>query len=189
MGWWNGVPPARDEVLPLRILKMLQAPSVEHPYRELFLCHLHGEGKWHSQLSSAGKCMENLDKATAATCAWISWAAGRAQRAGNTTTSTQRAAHPISDAPILISPKKTTFLLLNPDQVPQWDAKKPFICLLISFVNVFSLFFSYQERIQIENGTLLIPMLNLSDSGLYQCVAENKYDTIYANAELRVIGE
>uniref|UniRef100_A0A8C0VHZ9 Contactin 6 n=1 Tax=Cyanistes caeruleus TaxID=156563 RepID=A0A8C0VHZ9_CYACU len=44
-----------------------------------------------------------------------------------------------------------------------------------------------EERIQIENGTLLIPMLNLSDSGLYQCVAENKYDTIYANAELRVI--
>ncbi|KAM6197788.1 contactin-6-like isoform 3-T5 [Sarcoramphus papa] len=30
-------------------------------------------------------------------------------------------------------------------------------------------------------------MLNMSDSGLYQCVAENKYDTIYANAELRVI--
>ncbi|NXI14688.1 CNTN6 protein, partial [Irena cyanogastra] len=44
-----------------------------------------------------------------------------------------------------------------------------------------------EGRIQIENGTLLIPMLNLSDSGLYQCVAENKYDTIYANAELRVI--
>uniref|UniRef100_A0A8C3EWM5 Contactin 6 n=1 Tax=Corvus moneduloides TaxID=1196302 RepID=A0A8C3EWM5_CORMO len=44
-----------------------------------------------------------------------------------------------------------------------------------------------EERIQIENGTLLIPMLNLSDSGLYQCVAENKYDAIYANAELRVI--
>ncbi|NWW61200.1 CNTN6 protein, partial [Ifrita kowaldi] len=44
-----------------------------------------------------------------------------------------------------------------------------------------------EERIQIENGTLLIPMLNLSDSGLYQCVAENEYDTIYANAELRVI--
>ncbi|KAK2534585.1 hypothetical protein Q9966_007228 [Columba livia] len=44
-----------------------------------------------------------------------------------------------------------------------------------------------EERIQIENGTLIIPMLNMSDSGLYQCVAENKYDTIYANAELRVI--
>ncbi|NXS76839.1 CNTN6 protein, partial [Pandion haliaetus] len=44
-----------------------------------------------------------------------------------------------------------------------------------------------EERIKIENGTLIIPTLNMSDSGLYQCVAENKYDTIYANAELRVI--
>ncbi|NXX85085.1 CNTN6 protein, partial [Urocolius indicus] len=44
-----------------------------------------------------------------------------------------------------------------------------------------------EERIQIKNGTLIIPMLNMSDSGLYQCVAENKYGTIYANAELRVI--
>ncbi|XP_009904231.2 contactin-6 [Dryobates pubescens] len=44
-----------------------------------------------------------------------------------------------------------------------------------------------EERIQIANGTLIIPVLNMSDSGLYQCVAENKYDTIYANAELRVI--
>uniref|UniRef100_A0A8C3GPV7 Contactin 6 n=1 Tax=Cairina moschata TaxID=8855 RepID=A0A8C3GPV7_CAIMO len=44
-----------------------------------------------------------------------------------------------------------------------------------------------EERIQIYKGTLTIPMLNMSDSGLYQCVAENKYDTIYANAELRVI--
>ncbi|KAM9533484.1 LOW QUALITY PROTEIN: contactin-6 [Guaruba guarouba] len=43
-----------------------------------------------------------------------------------------------------------------------------------------------QERIQIENGSLIIPMLNMSDSGLY-CVAENKCGTIYANAELRVI--
>nr|XP_009687341.1 PREDICTED: contactin-6 isoform X2 [Struthio camelus australis] len=44
-----------------------------------------------------------------------------------------------------------------------------------------------EERIQIENGTLIITLLNMSDSGLYQCVAENKYDTIYASAELRVI--
>ncbi|KFP06672.1 Contactin-6, partial [Calypte anna] len=44
-----------------------------------------------------------------------------------------------------------------------------------------------EERIQIANGTLIIPVLNMSDSGLYQCVAENKYNTIYANAELRVI--
>uniref|UniRef100_A0A7N4V5R7 Contactin 6 n=1 Tax=Sarcophilus harrisii TaxID=9305 RepID=A0A7N4V5R7_SARHA len=43
-----------------------------------------------------------------------------------------------------------------------------------------------EERIQIENGSLVITMLNVSDSGFYQCVAENKYQTIYANAELRV---
>nr|XP_023422333.1 contactin-6 [Cavia porcellus] len=44
-----------------------------------------------------------------------------------------------------------------------------------------------EERIQIENGTLTISMLNMSDSGIYQCAAENKYQIIYANAELRVL--
>ncbi|XP_053456419.1 contactin-6 isoform X1 [Nycticebus coucang] len=44
-----------------------------------------------------------------------------------------------------------------------------------------------EERIQIENGTLIITMLNVSDSGVYQCAAENKYQTIYANAELSVL--
>uniref|UniRef100_A0A2K6F6R1 Contactin 6 n=1 Tax=Propithecus coquereli TaxID=379532 RepID=A0A2K6F6R1_PROCO len=46
-----------------------------------------------------------------------------------------------------------------------------------------------KERIQIENGTLIITMLNVSDSGVYQCAAENKYQIIYANAELRVLGK
>lgn len=32
-------------------------------------------------------------------------------------------------------------------------------------------------------------MLNVSDSGVYQCAAENKYQIIYANAELRVLGK
>uniref|UniRef100_A0A8D2GPD3 Contactin 6 n=1 Tax=Urocitellus parryii TaxID=9999 RepID=A0A8D2GPD3_UROPR len=44
-----------------------------------------------------------------------------------------------------------------------------------------------EERIQIDNGTLIITMLNVSDSGVYQCTAENKYQIIYANAELRVL--
>ncbi|EPQ17450.1 Contactin-6, partial [Myotis brandtii] len=44
-----------------------------------------------------------------------------------------------------------------------------------------------RERIQVENGTLTITMLNVSDSGVYQCAAENKHHTIYANAELRVL--
>ncbi|XP_060036326.1 contactin-6 isoform X3 [Erinaceus europaeus] len=46
---------------------------------------------------------------------------------------------------------------------------------------------SPEERIQIENGTLTIPTLNVSDSGVYQCTAENKHRVIYANAELRVL--
>ncbi|XP_061474556.1 contactin-6-like [Rhineura floridana] len=44
-----------------------------------------------------------------------------------------------------------------------------------------------EERFQIENGTLTITMLNISDSGFYQCVAENQYGSIYSNAELRII--
>lgn len=32
-------------------------------------------------------------------------------------------------------------------------------------------------------------MLNMSDSGVYQCAAENQYEIIYANAELRVLGK
>ncbi|XP_058535164.1 contactin-6 [Ochotona princeps] len=44
-----------------------------------------------------------------------------------------------------------------------------------------------EERIQIENGTLIITLLNTSDSGVYQCAAENEHQTIYANAELRVL--
>ncbi|XP_049718991.1 contactin-6 isoform X2 [Elephas maximus indicus] len=44
-----------------------------------------------------------------------------------------------------------------------------------------------EERIQIENGTLIITMLNVSDSGIYQCAAENKYQILYANAELKVL--
>lgn len=86
-------------------------------------------------------------------------------------------------------PDKLTFLLLNYDQEHQCDTKKLWDCTFIVSVSVFCLFFFYQGRIQIENGTLIIPMLNMSDSGFYQCVAENKYGTIYANAELQVIGE
>ncbi|XP_064422350.1 contactin-4 isoform X1 [Latimeria chalumnae] len=44
-------------------------------------------------------------------------------------------------------------------------------------------------RIKIENGALTITALNLSDSGMYQCVAANKYGVIYSSAELRVIAK
>ncbi|XP_069062463.1 contactin-4-like isoform X2 [Pleurodeles waltl] len=44
-----------------------------------------------------------------------------------------------------------------------------------------------RDRVQIEHGALTITSVNVSDSGMYQCVAENRHGTIYASAELRVI--
>lgn len=46
-----------------------------------------------------------------------------------------------------------------------------------------------QDRVEVNNGRLKIANLALEDSGMYQCVAENKHSTIYSNAELRVQGE
>ncbi|XP_064162210.1 contactin-2 [Anguilla rostrata] len=43
-----------------------------------------------------------------------------------------------------------------------------------------------QDRVEIDGGQLKISNLALEDSGMYQCVAENKHGTIYSNAELRV---
>jgi receptor-type tyrosine-protein phosphatase gamma len=43
-------------------------------------------------------------------------------------------------------------------------------------------------RVQMENGALTVSALNLSDAGLYQCVAENKHGVIYSSAELMVLG-
>ncbi|KAG7478065.1 hypothetical protein MATL_G00076450 [Megalops atlanticus] len=44
-----------------------------------------------------------------------------------------------------------------------------------------------EGRVQIENGALSISALNLSDAGMYQCVAENKHGIIYSSAELMVL--
>ncbi|XP_057701975.1 contactin-3 isoform X2 [Corythoichthys intestinalis] len=44
-----------------------------------------------------------------------------------------------------------------------------------------------EGRIQIENGALSIAALNLSDAGMYQCVAENKHGIIYSSAQLMVL--
>lgn len=38
------------------------------------------------------------------------------------------------------------------------------------------------------NGVLMIHTVNQSDAGMYQCLAENKYGTIYASAELKILG-
>uniref|UniRef100_A0A8C5FQA4 Contactin 3b n=1 Tax=Gadus morhua TaxID=8049 RepID=A0A8C5FQA4_GADMO len=44
-----------------------------------------------------------------------------------------------------------------------------------------------ETRVQMENGALTVSALNLSDAGLYQCVAENKHGVIYSSAELMVL--
>uniref|UniRef100_A0A8C2FQ70 Contactin 3a, tandem duplicate 2 n=1 Tax=Cyprinus carpio TaxID=7962 RepID=A0A8C2FQ70_CYPCA len=47
--------------------------------------------------------------------------------------------------------------------------------------------YSLNAQIQIENGALTISSVNLSDAGMYQCVAENKHGIIYFSAELVVL--
>ncbi|XP_055044210.2 contactin-3 [Misgurnus anguillicaudatus] len=44
-----------------------------------------------------------------------------------------------------------------------------------------------EDRMHIENGALTISSVNLSDAGIYQCVAENKHGVIYFGAELVVL--
>lgn len=51
------------------------------------------------------------------------------------------------------------------------------------------IFLNTQGRIQIENGALIISNLNLTDSGTYQCIAENKHGVISSSAELQVVGK
>uniref|UniRef100_G3U977 Contactin 2 n=1 Tax=Loxodonta africana TaxID=9785 RepID=G3U977_LOXAF len=43
-----------------------------------------------------------------------------------------------------------------------------------------------QCRLEVSAGDLRFSKLSLEDSGMYQCVAENKHGTIYASAELAV---
>ncbi|KAM9364890.1 contactin-2 [Pholidichthys leucotaenia] len=45
---------------------------------------------------------------------------------------------------------------------------------------------STQDRVEVSGVHLRINNLALEDSGMYQCVAENKHGTIYSAAELRV---
>nr|XP_008533929.1 PREDICTED: LOW QUALITY PROTEIN: contactin-2-like [Equus przewalskii] len=43
-----------------------------------------------------------------------------------------------------------------------------------------------QSRVEVLAGDLRFSKLSLEDSGMYQCVAENKHGTVYASAELAV---
>lgn len=46
-----------------------------------------------------------------------------------------------------------------------------------------------QDRVVVNGAHFKISNLALEDSGMYQCVAENKHGTIYSSAELRVQGK
>uniref|UniRef100_A0A668RUC0 Contactin-2 n=1 Tax=Oreochromis aureus TaxID=47969 RepID=A0A668RUC0_OREAU len=42
-------------------------------------------------------------------------------------------------------------------------------------------------KAEVRSGRLTIPKISLSDSGMYQCVAENELGSVYASAELKVV--
>ncbi|XP_029571991.1 contactin-5 [Salmo trutta] len=44
-----------------------------------------------------------------------------------------------------------------------------------------------QSRVEMVNGELIIQKVQQADSGMYQCVAENKYGAIYCSAELNIL--
>lgn len=46
-----------------------------------------------------------------------------------------------------------------------------------------------QDRIRVDGGRLIISNIDLMDSGMYQCLAENENGIIYASAELKVVGK
>lgn len=46
-----------------------------------------------------------------------------------------------------------------------------------------------QSRVEMLNGELIIHRVQQADSGMYQCVAENKYGAIYSSAELKILGK
>lgn len=52
-----------------------------------------------------------------------------------------------------------------------------------------TLVFNLQGRIHMEANTLTISKIALSDSGMYQCIAQNAFGSIHASAELKVVGE
>uniref|UniRef100_A0A6Q2ZIA4 Contactin-5 n=1 Tax=Esox lucius TaxID=8010 RepID=A0A6Q2ZIA4_ESOLU len=44
-----------------------------------------------------------------------------------------------------------------------------------------------QSRLEMVSGELIIHKVQQDDSGMYQCVAENKYGAIYSSAELKIL--
>lgn len=59
------------------------------------------------------------------------------------------------------------------------------VVVVYFFVTLFLLL----PHLQFGKHELKFSELTFEDSGMYQCIAENRHGVIYANAELRVFGE
>lgn len=95
------------------------------------------------------------------------------------------------------------FSLCNAENVVTVSSDKPLtwkidflVCFQYFFLSFCCLYLSLwvfvcvlQDRIHIENGALTVVSVNLSDAGMYQCVAENKHGVIYFSTELVVLGK
>ena len=69
----------------------------------------------------------------------------------------------------------------------------PTICSIITLslyldMTFSDAFFLLQGRMEIVNGELTIHRVQQTDSGMYQCVAGNKYGSMNSNAELKILG-
>lgn len=79
----------------------------------------------------------------------------------------------------------------------QWNAKTWNMLYILKCVYNLLVVFSMcpdscvyaQDRIRVDGGRLTISNINLMDSGMYQCLAENDNGVIYASAELKVVGK
>ena len=77
----------------------------------------------------------------------------------------------------------------------QWNCMSTICSIILCSISIFTydvplhFFFPlFQGRVEILNGEVTIHKVQQADSGMYQCVAENKYGAIYSNAELKILG-
>uniref|UniRef100_A0AAQ4RAU7 Contactin 2 n=1 Tax=Gasterosteus aculeatus aculeatus TaxID=481459 RepID=A0AAQ4RAU7_GASAC len=68
-------------------------------------------------------------------------------------------------------------------RVSEWAASRFGLLACISKVDGLM---PSKDRVEVNGARLRISNLALEDSGMYQCVAENKHGTVYSTAELRV---
>uniref|UniRef100_A0A8C6S4A8 Contactin-5 n=1 Tax=Neogobius melanostomus TaxID=47308 RepID=A0A8C6S4A8_9GOBI len=87
---------------------------------------------------------------------------------------------------------KSHFIMINDTQMDsgeklQWECKatgrpRPTYRWLLNGLPLTS-----QARAEIVNGELTIHRVQQTDSGMYQCIAENKYGAVYSSAELKIL--